>query len=68
MYNVVKNYNKFQNVNYSYDKILENYNESDITLKYDDDFVDFEIKSPELKKFREDIDITKINNSSKIIH
>ncbi len=64
--NQVKNFNKFQTVNYSYEKPIEGFNQSDqSSIKYGEDFLDMEIKSPELRQFKEDIDITKINNSSK---
>jgi len=65
MYQYKTSFNKFQTVNYdSYDKRLENFNESDQScIKYGDDFLDMDIKSPELKKFRDDIDLTKVNNS-----
>ena len=68
--NQPKSFNKFQNVLYSYDKKLENINESDQSyLRYADDFIDMDIKSPELKKFKEDINQTNvINNSSNTIY
>ena len=79
--NQFKTFNKFQNVNYNYNKKTDKNDnkkletssnrcveksDNDITYaKYADDFLDMEIKTPEIKKIKEDINISKENNSSK---
>jgi len=66
----MKKYNKFQNLNYSFDQkpmkeeLIIDCDQS--SVKYGEDFLDIEIKSPELKRFKDDIDLTKINNSMKM--